>query len=124
VPSKSENASTLALCSCIPTGMHGRTWIFWASLTPSWLKVNMSYLFRGMDEGSGSGPSILLNLTSTPGAGGAVLSAPFTERNIGAYGSAILQINCSGGGQRKAGSSSSAAQLVVNPSFETHLGSG
>ena len=84
-------------------------------------QVNMSYLFRGKDEQAGSGPPILLNLTTRSSD---KMVGSFTEYSIAAYGSAIVQINCSAGGERSGSGSggSVAGQLVVNPSFELDLG--
>lgn len=93
--------------------------------------VNASYLFRGKDEAAGSGPPILLNLTAQSDR---LLVTSFTEHNIAAYGSAILQINCSavagertGHGDRETATvpnertKDKAGQLIVNPSFELDL---
>lgn len=82
--------------------------------------LNMTYLFRGKDLQAGSGQPIPLNLTAQSDE---LVVASFTEYNIAAYGSAILQINCSvAPDDHQSSGSSMGAQLVINPSFELDLG--
>jgi hypothetical protein len=48
---KDTKLGTSALCSCIPTGMHGLTCIFWANLTPLSLKVTATFYRLGHGAG-------------------------------------------------------------------------